>query len=97
MDEDSRRQTTCTVDVWTYDPKHGIGTWWEDDAVLRAEVLPSLDGTVIISGNPAGLVSLARHLLTLAHESVPGGRHFDFETYNGLAPDSRTLRVEVEK
>ncbi|WP_446686763.1 Imm32 family immunity protein [Planobispora siamensis] len=54
--------------------------------------------TAVISGNPAGLTSLARHLLTLAQNGVPDGNHFDFDTYSGwLAEDSIALRIEVER
>ncbi|WP_432856745.1 Imm32 family immunity protein [Amycolatopsis sp. CA-161197] len=36
----------------------------------------TIDGSaVLVRGNPAGLRSLARHLLTLAQESVPAGSH----------------------
>ena len=38
---------------------------WDDETVLRMEMLDSPPNTVLISGNRAGLTSLARHLLTL--------------------------------
>jgi len=87
-----------TLEVISYDPALGVGTWWDDDAVLRAEVWESPEKTVVISGNPAGLMSLARHLLTLAQDAVPNGRHFDFDTYCGWLEDgSAAIRLEVEK
>ncbi|BCJ73713.1 hypothetical protein CS0771_32570 [Catellatospora sp. IY07-71] len=93
-----RPRSTVTVEIQTYDPALGVGTWWDDDTVLRAEVWESPEQTVVISGNPAGLVSLARHLLSLAQEAVPDGRHFDFDTYCGwLEEGSAAIRIEVEK
>lgn len=93
-----RPVTSAEVEIAEYDPARGIGTWWEEGTVLRAEVWESPEKTVVISGNPAGLVSLARHLLTLAQESVPDGRHLDFDTYCGwLEEGSAAIRVEVDK
>lgn len=86
------------VELADYSSRAGVSTWWEDGAYLRAEVESSPEPTVVISGNPAGLVSLARHLLCLAQGSVPDGSHFNFDTYCGaLTQDSHGLRLEVEK
>jgi len=93
-----RPTVPVTVEVMPYDPAHGVGTWWDDDAVLRAEVWETPERTVVISGNPAGLRSLARHLLTLAQDAVPDGRHLDFDTYCGwLEGSPAAVRIEVEK
>ena len=93
-----RPRSAVTLEVTTYDPALGVGTWWDEDAVLRAEVWESPEKTVVISGNPSGLMSLARHLLTLAQDAVPDGRHFDFDTYSGWLEDGSTaIRIEVEK
>ncbi|MGW7680174.1 Imm32 family immunity protein [Kribbella sp. NPDC054772] len=45
---------------------------WDDDFEIAVEVQGS---EVVISANPAGLRSLARHLLTLAQDGVPDGHH----------------------
>jgi len=93
-----RPKSPVTVEVLTYDPAYGVGTWWDDETVLRAEVWETPERTVVISGNPAGLRSLARHLLTLAQDAVPDGRHLDFDTYCGwLEEGSAAIRIEVEK
>lgn len=93
-----RPTTPITVDAIPYDPAHGVATWWDDETILRAEVWDAPERTVVISGNPAGLRSLARHLLTLAQNGVPDGRHFDFDSYCGwLEEGSTALRIEVEK
>lgn len=86
-----------TVQIRPYDASRGVTTWWDEEAILCVEVDNEF-GAVVISGNPAGLRSLARHLLTLAHTTVPDGRHLDFDTYGGhLTESSRDLRLEVEK
>lgn len=96
--EPDRSYVTMEVVIYDYDPKFGVGTWWDDDATLKVEVWESPERTAIISGNPAGLVSLARHLLTLAQDAVPDGQHFDFDTYLGwLDEGSVAIRLEVEK
>ncbi|WP_190232916.1 Imm32 family immunity protein [Streptomyces avicenniae] len=96
--DNSRPDASITVNVTRYDPELGLRTWWDGEAVLRAEVWEDPERTVVISGNPAGLRSLARHLLTLVQEGVPSGRHLDFDTYGGvLSDDSVAIRVEVEK
>ena len=93
-----RPRSPVTINVNPYDPALGVGTWWDDDTVLRAEVWETPERTVVISGNPAGLRSLARHLLTLAQDSVPDGRHLDFDSYSGwLEEGSAAVRIEVEK
>jgi hypothetical protein len=95
---DDRSTVPVTVDVTPYDPRFGVGTEWDAETVLRAEVWEAPERTVVISGNPAGLRSLARHLLTLAQTSVPDGGHLDFDTYCGwLDEGSAALRIEVEK
>lgn len=93
-----RPRLPVTVDITPYDRALGVGTWWDDETILRAEVWEAPERTVVISGNAAGLRSLARHLLTLAQDAVPDGRHLDFDTYCGwLEEGSTAIRIEVEK
>jgi hypothetical protein len=61
------------VGVIPYDPQRGLISDWDDATVLRVEVLETTAKTILISGNAAGLTSLARHLLTLAQPSAPAG------------------------
>ncbi|WP_162907414.1 Imm32 family immunity protein [Allorhizocola rhizosphaerae] len=82
----------------TYDAALGVGTWWDEDTLLRAEVWESPEKTIVISGNAAGLSSLARHLLTLAQGDVPDGRHLEFDTYCGwLEEGSAAIRIELDR
>lgn len=48
---------------------------------------------VCIRANPAGLISLARHLLTLAQEGVPAGSHIHLDEYNSLEDGSAELVI----
>ena len=38
------------------------------------------DGTVVITADTEGLITRARHLLTLAQEEVPVGSHLHYDT-----------------
>jgi hypothetical protein len=93
-----RPTVSVSVDVVRYDPTLGVGTFWEEDSTLRVDVWETPEQTVVISGNASGLISLARHLLTLAQADVPEGRHFDFDTYGGwLDNGSSALRIERDR
>ncbi|WBQ04094.1 Imm32 family immunity protein [Kribbella sp. CA-293567] len=45
---------------------------WDEDFEIEAEVLGS---EIRLTANRAGLISLARQLLTLAQDGVPSGHH----------------------
>jgi hypothetical protein len=95
---DSPPTSPVVVDVIPYDPTRGLISDWDDDTVLRLEVLTSPPNTILVTGNPAGLRSLARHLLTLAQPEAPVGSHLDFDDYCGWFEEgSFGLRIEVEK
>jgi hypothetical protein len=92
------RVRVIPVRIAEYNSEVGVSTWWDDSAYLRAEVESSPEPTVVISGNQAGLISLARHLISLAQSGVPDGSHFNFDTYCGaLTEDSHGFRLELEK
>ena len=94
----SRPRVPITVDVFSYSSLYGVGSWWEEGAEIRAEVWEAPERTAVISGNSAGLRSLARHLLMLAQDEVPDGNHLDFDSYCGwLKEGSIAIRIEVEK
>lgn len=63
---------------------------WEEDFSIKC----SIDNdSVIIEANKSGLISLARHLLELAQESVPEFHHFHLDEYNSLEENSAELIV----
>lgn len=51
------------------------------------------DGGAVISANRAGLISLANHLMTLAHGKP--GDHFHLDEHNSLEEGSAELIVEL--
>jgi hypothetical protein len=57
-----RSTSSVAVEVSTHDPALGVGTWWDEGTMLRAEVWESPEKTVIISGNPAGLEPYSERL-----------------------------------
>lgn len=60
------------MEVPAYDPVRGLTVEWDDGFSIEL----SATGTeIVLAGNSAGLVSLARHLLVLAQADVPGGHH----------------------
>ncbi|MBQ1299695.1 MAG: hypothetical protein IIY25_01125 [Erysipelotrichaceae bacterium] len=62
---------------------------WVDGFKLSVKVE---DGTVVISGNKEGLLSLANHIATLADEE--GNDHFHLDEHNSLEEGSAELIVE---
>ncbi|BCL16868.1 hypothetical protein GCM10017556_46070 [Micromonospora sagamiensis] len=96
-DPDEPPKEPVVVGVIPYDPRRGLISDWDDDTVLRIEVLETTAKTILISGNAAGLTSLARHLLTLAQPSAPAGSHLDFDDYCGWFEEgSFGVRIELE-
>ena len=62
---------------------------WEDGFTVEVR---QADGTVVLSANREGLLSLARHLSDLA-ESMPG-THLHYDAYNSLEEGSDELIIE---
>jgi hypothetical protein len=61
-----------SVEIPAYDAVTGLSFVWDDGFEISVD---TTSAEVVIAANPAGLISLARHLLTLAQESVPDGSH----------------------
>lgn len=78
------------IDLPDYQPSNGLQLRWEDDA----EIAAVLDDEVVIRANPAGLRSLAYHLLALAQPGVPTGTHVHLDEWSGLADGSAGLVLE---
>ena len=79
------------IQVPPYEPT-GMRLLWEPDSAIA--VHHEL-GTATIAANRDGLVSLARHLLTLAQSNVPFGQHMHLDDSNGLEAGSIELLVEL--
>jgi hypothetical protein len=96
-DSSERKRIPICVDVIEYAPSRGLISDWDDETVLRVETLDSPPNTVLISGNRAGLTSLARHLLTLTQAKAQRGAHLDLDDYSGWFEEgSAGVRIELE-
>jgi hypothetical protein len=80
-----------TITVPDYEPATGLRLQWDDAFVIS---VVHRDKTTIVRANRPGLVSLARHLLTLAQEGVPTGRHIHLDAFNALESDSEEAIFE---
>jgi hypothetical protein len=69
----------------------GLRSEWEDGFEIEVK---SDGDSIFILANKAGLVSLAKQLLTLAQDNVPSGFHFHFDDYNSLEEGSTELIIE---
>jgi len=74
-----------------YSPSAGLRVEWEDNAVISVQVV---GGEVLLRANRAGLLTLAKHLVTLAQEGVTAGTHLHYDVDSGLEEGSRELIVE---
>lgn len=77
------------ISVPNYEGK-GIPIEWEENSVISVKLYQE-DNVVAIGGNREGLISLARHLLTLAQENVPSGFHVHLDDQNSLEEGSCEL------
>lgn len=78
------------VEIIQYDANKGIQFNWEENFAIK---VIKEDGEIIISANNEGLISLARHLLTLAQNEVPVGTHIHLDEYNSLEEGSVDLTI----
>jgi hypothetical protein len=62
---------------------------WINNSEIRVR---AEDGTVLVSANREGLLSLSRQLAALAEEQP--GSHIHYDRYNSLEEDSSELIIE---
>ena len=63
---------------------------WKDGFSIKVTV--DVENNVVISANKDGLLSLARHLKSLANEDV--GSHVHYDKYNSLEEGSINMIIE---
>nr|WP_314069353.1 hypothetical protein [uncultured Campylobacter sp.] len=74
-----------------YCAEKGLRLQWEKGFAISVN---TLENEVTIRANKSGLISLARHLLTLAQDSVPKHSHIHLDEYNSLEEGSAELILE---
>lgn len=62
---------------------------WEEGFMISTRVE---SGTVVLTANREGLLSLANHLRQMAEQ--PGGEHLHLDQYNALEEGSAELIIE---
>ena len=82
------------VEIIKYDASKGLQLNWESNYAIEVK---KEENEVMIIANNEGLLSLAKHLLTLAQEDVPLGSHIHFDQYNSLESESVDLIIEKRK
>lgn len=80
-----------TIEIPDYSPQKGIRTEWEEGFTIAVRIEGK---TTIIQADKPGLISLARHLLTLAQDQIPGGHHLHYDEFNSLEDGSSELILE---
>lgn len=69
----------------------GLELKWEPGFEIKTGIN---NDQLIISANKAGLISLAKQMLTLAQDMFPVGYHMHFDEYNSLEEGSIELIIE---
>jgi hypothetical protein len=80
-----------TLNIPEYNSEIGIEYAWQDNF----EIITSINnGTINITANKEGLISLANHLLNLSQDNVPSGHHLHLDQYNSLEENSVDLIIQ---
>jgi hypothetical protein len=79
------------IEIIDYSPKNGIQTKWDEGHKIITQIS---NGVMIIRANQSGLLTLARHILTLSQEKIPSHSHWHFDDYGGLEDGSCELIIQ---
>lgn len=83
------------IKVPEYSSVNGLRLEWEDNFEISSSVENNtVTITATITANKEGLISLAKHLLTLAQVEVPTGSHIHLDDINSLETNSVELIFE---
>lgn len=75
-----------TLSLPDYSPEDGLICEFEEDYRISVEIDEDL--SVCLAANKAGLITLAKLMLTLASDNVPDGVHMHLDTINGALEDN---------
>lgn len=80
-----------SIEIPEYIEGEGLTASWEPGFKISV----TCDNSVVqISANKAGLISLARNLLTLAQDGYSVGHHWHFDEINSLEDGSSELIID---
>jgi hypothetical protein len=88
---EKRHMNTVSIDVPAY-TRSGVLSIWENNYKLSVDVDETT--TIVIRADKGGLLSLARHLLTLAQDDYPIGSHIHYDAGTSLEDDSFPLIID---
>ena len=83
-----------TLSVPDYSPETGLICEFEDDCRISVEIDDDL--SVRLAANRAGLITLAKLMLTLSADNVPDGVHMHLDTMNGCLEDNSNGLIIVK-
>ncbi|UFJ61974.1 hypothetical protein [Brevibacillus sedimenti] len=79
------------IKIPKYTNDSGFQFVWEDNFIIETEINGN---TIIIRANKDGLISMAKHLLTLAQNEVPTGTHIHYDELNSLEEGSCEIVIQ---
>lgn len=79
------------VEIPEYSPQRGLQLHWMEGFDIHVRIVKN---STIIEANTAGLISLARLLLTLAEPQVPLHSHVQLDDANSLEDGSSQIVFE---
>jgi len=80
------------LEIIDYLPENGLAINWEPQYKIATKVINN--DVIRITANRDGLISLAKHLLTLALKEVKPGTHIHYDENNSLDAGSNEMIVE---
>jgi hypothetical protein len=78
------------INISEYNPETGFKFLWEDGFKISTDVEAN---KIVLFANKAGLISMAKHLLSLAQDEYYSGYHFHLDEYNSLEEGSVELVI----
>ena len=79
------------ITVPDYSPEKGLICEFEEDYRISVEIDDDL--SICLAANKAGLITLAKLMLSLSLDNVPEGAHLHLDTINGLEDNSYELII----
>lgn len=90
-DKGERQMNKIIIDIPAYSRS---GIWPILEAKYKLSIEKDRADTVVIKADKGGLISLARHLLTLAQDEYPVGSHIHYDEASSLDDGSYPLIVD---